>query len=215
MTDIFTEVEEDLRRERAKRLWNRYGWVAIAGVSLVLAGTGGYQLWQWDRARTNAQASAQYVQALRAAEAENAPQAAAGFGALARSGPAGYQLLSRLQDAAIKARANEADAATAIWQGVSADQTLQRPYRDLAQLLAAMNRADGGDAARLGALATPDSPFRFVARELEAMAAVQRDDRARAVAIFRELVAAEAAPAALRNRASEALAALGAAAADG
>ena len=37
MADIFTEVEEDLRRDRAKQLWTRYGryFVALAVVAIL------------------------------------------------------------------------------------------------------------------------------------------------------------------------------------
>ena len=46
MSDIFREVEEDVRRERLEKLWKAYGNYAIAGLVLLFAGIGGWQFWQ-------------------------------------------------------------------------------------------------------------------------------------------------------------------------
>ena len=37
MSDIFTEVDEEVRREQLKKLWERYGNYAIALAFLVVA----------------------------------------------------------------------------------------------------------------------------------------------------------------------------------
>ena len=49
MTDIFREVDEELRQDQAKKLWQAYGRYAVAAaVALVLA-VGGFQAWRaWD-----------------------------------------------------------------------------------------------------------------------------------------------------------------------
>ena len=43
MADIFNEVEQDLRREQMKRLWDRIGIYVIAVAVLVVAITGGWR----------------------------------------------------------------------------------------------------------------------------------------------------------------------------
>ena len=53
MSDIFHEVDEELRRERLGKLWDRYGIFVIgAAVAIVLATAGhrGWQYWQTTRA---------------------------------------------------------------------------------------------------------------------------------------------------------------------
>ena len=42
LPDIFDEVAEDLRAERARRLWKRYGTLVLGALVLVLAGIGGF-----------------------------------------------------------------------------------------------------------------------------------------------------------------------------
>ena len=43
MSDIFREVEEDVRRERLEKLWKAYGNYAIAGLVLLFAGIGAWR----------------------------------------------------------------------------------------------------------------------------------------------------------------------------
>jgi hypothetical protein len=44
MSDIFQEVEEDVRRERYEKLWKKYGNYIIALAVLIVAGVAA---WQW------------------------------------------------------------------------------------------------------------------------------------------------------------------------
>jgi len=46
VSDIFREVEEDVRRERMQKLWKAYGNYAIVLLALLFAGIGGWQFWQ-------------------------------------------------------------------------------------------------------------------------------------------------------------------------
>lgn len=212
MTDIFTEVQEDLRRERAKRLWDRYGWIVTAVVVLAVMGTGGFQAWRWYEAREAANASTRYLAAVRAVEEDRAAPAMEGFAGLVQDAPVGYRLLARFQEAALHARAGQTETALALWAQIERETTTPEPYRELATLMSVMHQVDTGDAAalsaRLAPLDRPDGAFRFSARELQAALAERQQDRARATAILRSLAEAADAPVALRSRASEALTAL-------
>jgi len=46
MSDIFQEVEEDVRRERYEQLWKKYGNYMIAAAAVVVLAVGGYQAWK-------------------------------------------------------------------------------------------------------------------------------------------------------------------------
>ena len=46
MSDIFREVEEDVRRERFEQIWKQYGDYIIAGVAVIVIAIAGYELWQ-------------------------------------------------------------------------------------------------------------------------------------------------------------------------
>ena len=72
MPDIFDEVAEDLRAERARRLWKRYGTLVLGVLIFVLAGIGAHQSWRWYEAREAEKAAIAFMAAHRAAEAEGA-----------------------------------------------------------------------------------------------------------------------------------------------
>ncbi|MBV8535950.1 MAG: tetratricopeptide repeat protein, partial [Alphaproteobacteria bacterium] len=107
MSDIFTEVDEDLRRDRALKLWKQYGNYVIAAAVAVVAATAGYVAWQ-DYSRKQAEgAAAQYVAALDEAKSGNAAQAGKALTSIAATGRAGYTALARLEEAGIKANAGD------------------------------------------------------------------------------------------------------------
>lgn len=49
MVDIFDEVDEDLRAERAQALLKRYGGLLIALALLTIGAAGGWQAWRGGR----------------------------------------------------------------------------------------------------------------------------------------------------------------------
>src|SRR5215472_6922740 len=68
VSDIFTEVDEEVRREQLKKLWERYGNYIVAAALLVIAAVAawrGYDYWQTRRA---AEAGAAYDAAARLAD---------------------------------------------------------------------------------------------------------------------------------------------------
>ena len=46
VTDIFQEVEEDVRRERYEQLWKQYGNYVMAAAALLVLGVAGYEAWR-------------------------------------------------------------------------------------------------------------------------------------------------------------------------
>lgn len=209
MPDIFDEVEEDLRAERYKRLWQRYGWLlAVVGIACI-GGAGGWQYWRWQQQQGAERTAAALVDALRDPTAEAAPLAA-----VAREGAAGPRTLARLAEAARRASTGRGAEAIALWQAVAADRDADALYRDLAVLLLATHTLDTAPpeelAARLAPLATPANPWRHLAAEQQALLAERTGDRAGAITRLRALATDETAPAGVRARAEQVLSVLGA-----
>ncbi len=209
------EVEEDLRAERAKRLAQRFGGLALAGALLLLAGVGGWQGWRWWEGRQAAAAAEAFLSAAQSAAAEGADLSAAAerFAAIAREAPSGYRTLARLRAAALLAETGQTEAALAAWEALAADSGVEALYRDLATLLWGLHALDSGDpariAARLAPLAAPGAPWRASAREVLALAALKRDDAAEARRQFDALLADAATPQGVRERATRLLQGLG------
>ncbi|WP_029058551.1 tetratricopeptide repeat protein [Stappia stellulata] len=174
MSDIFREVDEEIRHERYKRLWDRFGPYLIGLAVLIVVGTAAFRGWVYWR-ETQAQASGDvFVQAVRLAEDGKFAEAEARFGELADA-PGGYPTLARLRVAGLQAQADDPAAALASFDAVAADSGVDNALRDIARLRAgyvALDTQDfAGAADRLEPLAGDDNALRFLAREALALGA--------------------------------------------
>jgi hypothetical protein len=213
VTDIFKEVEEDLRREKLEQLWQRYGRVVIALAVLVVIGTAGSVAWQRYQQHREAQLAQQYGAAIALTDPSTGDLAKADA-ALANIADAGggYGALASLERAAVKAKAGDLEGATQIYDALAADSGTPAALRDLARLLKVMRLVDSGDPAALTTslepLMAPENPWRFSATELAALLALRSGDQKRATELFTQLADDQAAPSSLRARAAEMAAAL-------
>ena len=212
MSDIFTEVDEDLRRERALKLWKQYGNYVLAAAVAIVAGTAGYVAWQ-DYSRKQAEsAAAQYVVALDEAKSANSADSGKALASIAQGGPAGYAALARLEEAGLKANAGERAQAVELYRKIAADGGVNRELRDAATLLAALNMTDTASPAdldkELTSLAAPTSPWRYLAWEIQALAAAKAGQMDDARKLYSRISDDPEAPTSVRARAAEMLAAL-------
>ena len=97
MVDIFDEVDEELRAERAQQLLKRYGGLIVAAAVLIVGAAAGWQGWRWYEARRDQAAAAQYLHAMNLAAAPGAGGSDASrtaaidaFARLAATLPEGY-----------------------------------------------------------------------------------------------------------------------------
>ena len=100
MSDIFQEVDEEVRREQLKKLWDRYGNYVVAALILVVAGVAAWRGYAWWEAKKAAEAGAGFEAASTLAEAGKRSEAEAAFGKIAADGTSGYRHLARLRETA-------------------------------------------------------------------------------------------------------------------
>src|ERR1019366_9355116 len=72
VSDIFDEVDEELRAERAKKLLQRYSGLIIGAAILLVVAVGAWKAMQWYQARETARVADSYLAAMRAADAPGA-----------------------------------------------------------------------------------------------------------------------------------------------
>lgn len=212
MSDIFNEVDEDLRRDRAQELWKKYGNYVMVLAVLVVAGTAAFVFWRdYERKQAEAGAAA-YLAAVDQARGEAGATAEQALAAVARDGRSGYALLARFQEAGLKGRNGDSAGAAAIYWAIASDSGAERTLRDVATLLALLNAPEGAatpDQERaLAALAASNSPWRHMAWEIAALADIRAGRLAQARANYTRIADDPDAPPGIRARAAEMLAAL-------
>jgi hypothetical protein len=210
VSELFDEVDEDVRRDQLKKLWDQYSIFIIAAALLIIAAVGGWRGYQYLEAKKAAEAGAAFDKAVELSQENKHAEAEAAFEDLAAKAPSGYRLLARLH-AAAEAATRDPKAAVKLYDDIAADQSVGGPERDLARLRAAGLLLDSSDYStvlqRLESSAAPGATFRHSARELLALSAWHANDTA-AARRWLDLIANDGeTPASLRSRA-EALQAL-------
>jgi hypothetical protein len=193
VSDIFQEVDEEVRREKLARIWDRYGNLIVAGalvVVLAVAGWRGYEYWDSQKA---AESGAAFEAAIALAEGGKQAEAQAAFAKIAKEGSSGYRVLARFREAAELAK-TDGPAAVKLYDALAADGGLERALQDLATVRAGLILVDTAPlpelTARLEPLTAKDRPFRHSARELLALGAWRTGDSATAKKWF-DLIAAD------------------------
>ncbi|WP_185961582.1 tetratricopeptide repeat protein [Telmatospirillum sp. J64-1] len=211
---LLQEVEEDLRREQYQRLWKQYGGYIIAAVSLVVLIVAGYQGWRGYEARQSQADAARYAAAAALIQQDRPLEAAAAMQELADDAGSGYGVLARLRAAALLARSGETEQAAQAYEAVALNTSAAPPYRDLATIMAASLRLETAEPGQLEPslrpLADGTGPWRHSATELLALLALRQGNQAQAAELYGRLAADVATPQALRARAGEMAAVLGA-----
>jgi hypothetical protein len=210
VSELFDEVDEEVRREQLKKLWDRYSIYLIALMVLIVAGVGGWRGYQYLEAKKAAEAGAAFDKAAELSEANKHGEAEAAFAELAARAPSGYRVLARLRVAAETA-SRDPQAAAKLYDDIAADRSVKAPEQDLARVRAAGLLLETSNypnmLQRLEPATAPGATFRHTAREMLALSAWRANDTA-AARQWLDLIANDGeTPASLRSRA-EALQAL-------
>ena len=204
MSELFDEVDEDVRRDQLKKLWDQYSIYIVAGAFLIIAAVGGWRGYQYLEAKKAAEAGAAFDKAVELSEANKHAEAEAAFADLAAKAPSGYRILARLR-AAAEAATRDPQAAAKMYDEIAADRSVATPERDLAKVRAAGLLLETASypnmLARLEPAAAPGATFRHTARELLALSAFRANDTT-AARRWVDLIAGDGeTPPSLRSRA--------------
>jgi hypothetical protein len=179
VADIFHEVDEEVRREQLKKLWDRYSIYLIALAVLIIAAVSGWRGYEYWVAKKAAAAGAAFEAAATLNEQGKYAEADAAFAKVAAEAPAGYRVLARMRAAGALSQVKSADAVKA-YDELSADGSIDATWQDLAAVRAAMLLVDTAPLTemhrRLAPLAEPARSFRHTARELLALSAWRSHD---------------------------------------
>jgi hypothetical protein len=210
VSELFDEVDEEVRREQLKKLWDKYSLYFIALMVLVVAAVGGWRGYQYLESKKAAEAGATFEKAVELSEQGKHAEAETAFADLAAKAPSGYRTLARLR-AAAEASTRDPKAAAKMYDDIAADSGVGSEWRDFSKIRAAGLLVDSASYAdiqqRLETSAEPKSTFRHSAREMLALSAWRNNDMTAARKWLDAIAEDGETPPGLRSRA-EALQAL-------
>ena len=179
MSELFDEVNEDVRREQLKKLWDQYSVYIVAAAFLVIAAVGGWRGYQYLEAKKAAEAGAAFDKAVELSDQNKHAEAEAAFNSLAVTAPSGYRLLARLR-AASEVASRDPQAAVKLYDDIAADRGVAALDQALAKIRAASLLLETAGypnmLQRLEAETSPQATFRHTARELLALSAWHAND---------------------------------------
>ncbi len=203
MADIFDEIEEDLRRDRMKLLWQRYGNYIIGLavlIIIVVAGNQGYDYWKESESQTAGDA---FFEAVGADESLDA------LTTLVPDLPVGYEMLARFRIAALHAEDGDNFTAEQSFLALSEDNSIDIFYREVALLLSVMNAPSSVDKniliGRLSSLSAFPGSLQGLALETSAGLYLELNERDKAISTLTEASKLPDIPSSLRQRISQSL----------
>jgi hypothetical protein len=202
VSDIFHEVEEDVRRERFEKLWKQYGDYAIAALAVIIIAIAGFKFWQRYETQQRLNASSAFFAAQQVAASGNGPAAAAAFASMAKAAPGGYAAVGQLAEAdALYAAGNRSDA-LALYRKMA--ETNSSPLAAVARIRAAWATVDTAPRSEIATLLAPltdqSSAWRFTAGEILAYADYRAGAYAQAQREFAAIAADKNASDTVRGR---------------
>lgn len=194
---FFREVNEDLRAERMRGFWNRFGWMIITAVVLIILATAAFVAYEYWQDRRAARSGDAFLQALTLAREGETEQAMTALQELQETGVGAYPVLARMRGATLSAEAGNFGEAIDAFTAIGEDGSVPQALREAAKVRAAYLLVDHGSyedvEAVVGDMATADHPMRHSAREALGLAAWEAGDVETAKARFEEIASDAAA----------------------
>ena len=203
-SDFIREVDEELRDEQIKNLWDKFGPYVIGFALLIVIGTAASKGWDYWREQQATKSGDAFIAAIDKANADNETDALIALEDLKINGTGGYPLLAEMRIAAETAKSGNVDEAIKRFDAVATDPDVQPAIQDLARIRANSLMLDQGKADEVILQLTPlmdSNSFRHSARELVLLAHLEKAEYDKAMPIAERVVADAETPSQLRQRA--------------
>ena len=215
MSDIFREVDEEMRQQQIIGFVKRYGKYVIAAVLAAIIVFLAMRYLEGQREQEREAAGDRFETALNLLVDEQLAAAVADFAVVAEEtgGNDSYGLLARFRQAEALYQSQDAQAAVQVYDAIADDSSVDRVYRDLAGLFAAMAALSVASSdevlERLEPLQARNNPWHLSAMETAALIYYQQGNRDRARALYEQIEQTAPPASAFPARAQQMLAILG------
>ncbi len=203
---FFREVDEELRSERMRNFWSRYGKIVIAvavGIVVLTASYRGYDYYKQSQAETAGDA---FMAAVALSNQNRYEEAIKALEKIVETGPQSYAALARMRMASEFAGKGDIAGAVASYDKIAQNSSADQTYRDIANLRAGLLLVDTGTPQdvekRVSELAKAGHPFRHSAREALGLAYWKVRDLKEAAKYFNLISEDQDAPNSMRGRAN-------------
>lgn len=208
VTDVFEQVEEEIRSERLKRLARN--WLPVVGGILLVALVAALAWWGWQSFQTSRAhaGSVAYQRGLEALQSGDAAGAESAFAEAEQKGNGAYKALALQQRAGIAVAANRIPDAVALFDQAAkanGDPIMADPARFKAALLLMDSAPLEEIETRLEPLTDENRPMRPFAQEALGLARLQHNKPAEAREVFVLLTLGQDVPDSIRQRAQAAI----------
>jgi hypothetical protein len=208
------EVDDELRRDELQSFWKRWGRWLVGGIVGGLALFGGYLWWENDKVAKAGLDGEQLSQALDALATADTPEAEAQLKKLTTAKNSGYRATAKMALAALALQRGNSAVASKSFAEIAADESLAKPWRDLALVRQTATEFDTlkPDAviARLKPLAVSGNAWFGSAGEMVALSYIKLGQQQLAAKMFGDIAKDESVPETLRSRAVQMANGLGA-----
>ncbi len=205
MSDVFEEINEDIRRDNLTKLWKKYGiWVIGICVAIIAAvgGSRGYESYQLSQAVNASNAYISFVEALNSKQ-----NSVEQLEKLKQTNHKGYIFLAQMSQADNYIQQENIIEAVKLYDTISVDNSLVQNDRNLASIRAALLLVDSASyddmKKRLAEINVVENSFRFQARELLGLSAYKAQKYVEANTLFLSLAQNSQTPNDIRNRANQ------------
>ena len=199
---LFREVDEEVRQEQYKKLWDKFGNYFVALCFVIVAAVAGVKGYQYFQKKQSEAAAVVYFDGVKRAADGKFDDA---MRALAAVNHPGFKQLGLLQQASVLAEQGKTKEAVAAFDALVADQSVDASLRDLARIRAGYLLADSLKPdeliSRLGSFDKDGQVWRHAAREIFGLAAYRTGDYSMADRYFNAIFADQDTPQEMRQRA--------------
>ncbi len=205
MADVFQEVDELMKQERLQKIWNEYGPWIIAFMVLTVVFTGGFSIYNsWNHGVQEKQTSI-------ILSAYDSPEFETTVTQTTEDLRPNLRGVAVMTAAAKYVSQNEIEKALPLYKAIQNDSKVDTDLRDLAKLLSIRATLETSEQANISALKaelkalahTSTSPWQHHAHlEMALILATHEQDYKTARAHLKEILAADALPSSLYEKAS-------------
>ena len=199
---IFREVDEEVRQDEYKKIWDRYGKYFTTLAVLIVASVAAFQGWRYYQVKQAEDAGAVYFDAVKKATDGKTDDAISAFAAVNHPG---FSQLAALQSASLLASKGETEKAVAAYDAFAANPNNDATLADLARIKAGYLLVDTATPdqllPRLGKFDKDGANWRQEAREIFGLAAWRVKDFTMADRYMKAIYGDVDATASMRQRA--------------